>query len=136
MIQRREFWMIFLLGIVTCGIYYWYFLYQMTKDLNTMAGDDGRSIDPALAVLLNIITCGIYGWFWYYQMGNRVQDMGVSNNIRVEENGVTYLLWMTLGTFVLGIGPLIALYLFIRNFNNVATVYNYSTGPMQGRPQY
>lgn len=34
MIQKREFWMVLLLSIVTCGIYTYVYYYQMTRDLN------------------------------------------------------------------------------------------------------
>lgn len=84
MIQRREFWMVLLLTIVTCGIYHYFYLYQMTKDINTMAG----------------------------------------NAIPVEENGTTYLLWYLLGFVVCGLGIWVAMYLFIKNFNNLAFAFN------------
>lgn len=126
MIQRREFWIVLLLSIVTCGIYYYVYLYQMTRDLNTMAGNDDKHVDPALAVVLSLVTCGIYSYWWYYQMGNRMQNMGRANNITVEESGTTYLLWILLGSLICGIGPLIGMYLFIKNFNNLAFAYNSS----------
>ncbi|WP_077532712.1 DUF4234 domain-containing protein [Massiliimalia massiliensis] len=124
MIQRREFWMILLLSIVTCGIYTYYYLYQITKDLNTMAGNDGKTVDPTIVVVLSIVTCGIYTVWWYYQMGNRIQQMGMSNNIPVEENGTTYLMWYLIGYLVCGLGSYVAMYLFIKNFNNIAFAYN------------
>lgn len=124
MIQRRDFWMVLLLTIITCGIYGFYYIYQITKDLNTMAGNDGKTIDPAIAVVLSIVTCGIYEVWWYYQMGNRIQQMGMANNIPVEENGTTYLLWVLLGYVVCGLGTWVAMYLFIKNFNNIAFAYN------------
>ena len=124
MIQRREFWMVLLLSIVTCGIYFYFYLYQMTKDLNAMAGEDGKTIDPTLAVVLSIVTCNIYTLWWYYQMGNRMQQMGTANRIPVEENGTTYLMWVLIGYVICGLGSYVALYLFIKNFNNLAFAYN------------
>lgn len=124
MIQRKEFWMVLLLTIVTCGIYFYFYLYQITRDLNTMAGEDGKTIDPAIAVVLNIVTCGIYGLWWYYQMGNRMQQMGNANHILVEDSGTTYLIWILVGYVVCGLGSYVALYLFIKNFNNLADAYN------------
>ena len=76
MIQRREFWMILLLSIVTCGIYTYYYLYQITKDLNTMAGNDGKTVDPTIVVVLSIVTCGIYTVWWYSANGNVKQYPG------------------------------------------------------------
>lgn len=128
MIQKREFWMVLLLSIVTCGIYTYIYLYQMTRDLNQMAGPDDKTVEPGMVVLLSIVTCGIYTWYWYYQMGNRMQNMGNANNVLVEENGTTYLLWILLGSLLAGIGSFIAMYLFIKNFNRLADAYNAGMG--------
>lgn len=127
MIQRREFWTVLLLSIVTCGIYSYYWVYQTTKDLNQMAGEDGQFTDPALAVILSIFTFGIYPLWWYYKLGNRMQNMGIANNIRVEENGTTYLLWLLLGSLICGLGAFVALYLFIKNLNFLTDAYNSAT---------
>lgn len=123
MIQQRNFWMVLLLSIVTCGIYGYYYIYTMTRDLNQIIGE--QKIDPALAVLLSIVTCGIYTYIWYYQYGNYIQDVAQANEIRVFENGTTYLLWLILGAFIF-VGPIIAEYLFISNFNKIAQAYNMS----------
>lgn len=127
MIQRRDFWTVFLLSIITCGIYSYYWVYQTTKNINTMAGDDGSFVDPALAVILTLFTCGIYPLWWYYKLGNRMQNMGAANSIRVEESGSIYLLWMLFGILICGIGPLIAMYLFIKNVNLLTDAYNAAT---------
>ena len=60
MIEQRNFVTFLLLNIITCGIYGWYYIYTMTRDINTMVGDDGRNTDPTTALLLSIFTCGIY----------------------------------------------------------------------------
>lgn len=130
MIQQKDFWMVLLLSIVTCGIYTFVYLYQVTKDLNTMAGNDGHTVDPTMVVVLSIVTCGIYTYWWYYQMGNRIQRMGNANNIMVEENGTTYLMWMLIGIVICGLGSYVAMYLFIKNFNNIAYAYNASLSSM------
>lgn len=121
MIKQRNFWMILVLSIVTCGIYGFYYMYTMTRDLNQILGE--QKIDPALAVLLTIVTCGIYQFIWYYQYGNYIQNVAQSNDIKVFENGTTYLLWLVLGSFIV-VGPLVAQYLFVSNFNKITIAYN------------
>lgn len=63
-----------LLSIVTCGIYSYYFLYCLARDINVMCQDDGDST-PGLAafILLSFVTCGFYAPYWYYKIGNRLQ---------------------------------------------------------------
>lgn len=80
MIPHRSFLTVFLLSVVTCGIYWYYYMYRLTQDINQMTGDDGYYTDAAAVVLLSIITCGL--------------------------------------------GNLVAHYLLIKNFNNIADAYN------------
>ncbi len=63
-----------LLSLVTCGIYSFYFLYCLARDINAMCQDDGDST-PGLAafILLSFVTCGFYAYYWYYKIGNRLQ---------------------------------------------------------------
>ena len=42
----------------------------------------------------------------------------------VQESGVTYLLWILVGSLLFGLGPLIATYKFIKNYNNLVVAYN------------
>ncbi len=50
-----------LLSLVTCGIYSFYFLYCLARDVNTLCQDDG-DYTPGLAefILLSFVTCGFY----------------------------------------------------------------------------
>ena len=63
-----------LLSLVTCGIYSFYFLYCLARDVNTLCQDDG-DYTPGLAefILLSFVTCGFYAYYWYYKIGNRLQ---------------------------------------------------------------
>ena len=128
MIQTRNFVTILLLNIITCGIYGLYYMYTVTQDMNTMAGNDGRNTEPSTVVLLTIVTCGFYGWYWYYEQGNRMKALCDRNNIPCEENGTTYLIWILVGALICGVGSWIAMYLFLKNFNVLAAAYNQSVG--------
>lgn len=128
MIQPKNFATVLLLSIVTCGIYMFYFLYVTTQDMNTMVGNDGHNTEPTTVILLSIVTCGLYSWYWYYDQGNRMKALCDRNGIPCQENGTTYLLWLLLGSLICGIGGWVAIYLFIKNFNNLAAAYNQSLG--------
>lgn len=59
--------MLVVLNIVTCGIYYAYWLYKTTDEIkNFMERDD---INPTLELVLSIVTCGLYTFYWYYKYG-------------------------------------------------------------------
>jgi hypothetical protein len=126
----RSFWAYFGLSIITCGIYTWFFVYQMQNDINVACQGDGKDMDPVLALILAIVLPGIFTLIWLYTQGERLRARGAYSNIRIADTGATYLLWYILGSCII-IGPLIAIAKFITNSNIVFDDYNrrmYSNG--------
>ena len=118
-----------LLSFITCGIYWFIFVYQLIRDVNIACEGDGEET-PGLLIflLLSIITCGIYSFYWYYKLGDRLAANAGRYGYPVSENGVTILLWMLLGQFACCVGPFIAWHLLITNTNLVCTGYNREHG--------
>ena len=118
-----------LLNFITCGIYGWYFLYALARDVNAVCAGDGKTT-PGLAkfILLSFITCGIYSFFWYYSLGNRLAANAPRYGLNFQENGTTVLLWLVLGSMLCGIGPFIAMHIIIKNTNDLCGAYNYQHG--------
>ena len=124
MLKQRSFWGWFFLTILTCGIYGLYWVYITTKSVNQLAQGDNRDFSPVLAVVLYIVTCGIYPIIWYYTQGERLKDTGTRMGVQVQDSGVTYLLWILVGSLLCGLGPLIATAKFLKNYNNLVIAYN------------
>lgn len=118
-----------LLSIVTCGIYSYYFLYCLARDINVMCQDDG-DFTPGLAafILLSFVTCGFYAYYWYYKIGNRLQANAPRYGLMFQENGTTVLMWQIIGVLLCGLGPIFAMNIIIKNTNALATVYNTRLG--------
>lgn len=118
-----------LLSIVTCGIYSYYFLYCLARDINVMCQDDGDST-PGIAafILLSFVTCGFYALYWYYKIGNRLQANAPRYGLVFQENGTTILMWQIVGAFLCALGPIFAMNIIIKNTNAMATVYNTRLG--------
>lgn len=113
------------LTYVTFGIYGYYFLYKISHDVNIACYGDGEDTPGLLTfILLSMVTCGIYAWVWYYKLGNRLHRNAPRYGMRFKEDGVTILLWMSLGSLLCGIGPLIGMYQVIRNTNLICDAYN------------
>ncbi len=111
--------------ILTCGIYGFYFIYKLAQDINVMCDGDGQNTSGLLAfILLSYITCGIYAWFWYYNLGNRLNSNAGRYGLNFQENGTTILLWLVFGSLICGIGPYVAMYILIKNTNELAMAYN------------
>ncbi len=118
-----------LLSLVTCGIYSFYFLYCLARDVNTLCQDDG-DYTPGLAefILLSFVTCGFYAYYWYYKIGNRLQANAARYGLVFQENGTTVLLWQIFGALLCGLGPIFAMNIIINNTNAMATAYNTRLG--------
>lgn len=118
-----------LLSIVTCGIYSYYFLYCLARDINTMCQEDGDST-PGIAalILLSFVTCGFYALYWYYKIGNRLQANAPRYGLVFQENGTTILMWQIVGALLCALGPIFAMNIIIKNTNAMATVYNTRLG--------
>lgn len=136
--QDRNFIVVILLSIITCGLYGIYYWYKFTEDLNTLGRGDGQdSPNYIIVLILSSITCGIYGFYWYYKQGNRMQAIGQRNGIQINESGTTLLLWILVGTLLCGLGPLIACYMMTKNMNILCTAYNTQFYAQGGnRPTY
>lgn len=124
MLKQRSFWGYIGLCLITFGIYGLVFVYKMTSDINTITGDEAPETSPGLALVLYMFTCGIYPLIWYYQQGQKLYNSGMAKGVAVKETGGTYLLWIIPGALLFGLGPLIALAKFIKNYNNMVVVFN------------
>lgn len=88
-----------ILSIVTCGIYFYYWMYCLTEDVNTLSGDTSAT-SGGMVILLSIVTCGIYAWYWMYKQGERLDTAKTSRGMPSSNSGIIYLL---LSIFGLGI---------------------------------
>lgn len=135
--DKRNLGMYILLNFVTCGIYSFFFLYELIKDMNKVCEGDGEETQGLLMfILLSIITCGIYSWYWYYKLGNRQAANGARYNINISENGTTILVWMLIGGLIAGLGYWVAMYMIIKNMNALAYAYNNKMNNGSGYPNY
>ncbi len=90
-----------ILSLVTCGIYMYYWLYQISNDIRVQKNETSGS--PAMDVLLTIVTCGIYGIYLMYKWGKDIADIYEADGRPREDNAVLY---MILSLFVTMIIPL------------------------------
>ena len=120
-----------LLSIITCGIYSYYFIYTLSRDVNVACAGDGQSTSGLLKfILLSIITCGIYAYWWEYSLGNRLAMNAPRYGMSFTENGTSVLMWLIFGTLLCGIGPYIAMNILIKNTNSICMAYNRQHGFM------
>ncbi|MCI8371211.1 MAG: DUF4234 domain-containing protein [Lachnospiraceae bacterium] len=125
--ENRNLLTVILLTIVTCGLYNYYFLYSIARDMNVVCEGDGKQTGGMVQfILLSFITCGIYSWIWYYGIGNRMAENAPRYGLTFSENGTTILMWLVLGSCCCGIGIFVAIHILCKNMNALAHAYNSS----------
>ncbi len=118
-----------LLSIITCGIYGYYFIYQMAHDINIACEGDGEQTSGLAAfIILSFITCGFYSIYWEYKLGNRLASNAHRYGLNFQENGTTVLLWVIFGSLLCCLGPFIGMNILIRNSNTICRAYNEKMG--------
>jgi len=80
---------LFLLCLVTCGIYYLFFIYKVSQE--TLAYTGEQDVDPAIDVLLCFVTCGLWIFYWDYKIAQRIARMQAMAGLPVTDNAVLYL---------------------------------------------
>ena len=121
----RNFLLVVIFSILTCGIYGFYFIHTMAKDINIIcAGDGEKTAGLAEYILFSILTCGIYAYIWDYKFEDRLVRNGLRYGVLISESGSTVLLWKLFGTFLCGIGLIMAPYIQVKNLNYLSKAYN------------
>ncbi len=76
--------------LLTCGIYYLYFIYVVSEETQEFLGE--RDTSPAIEVLLSVLTCGLYNVYWDYKIGKRIAEMCGRVGLPATDNSVLYLI--------------------------------------------
>lgn len=75
--------------LLTCGIYYLYYIYVTSQEVQDFLEE--RDTSPGLEVLLCLLTCGLYNIYWDYKIGKRVAEMCHRVGLPPVDNAVLYL---------------------------------------------
>ncbi len=97
---RRSPPLVLLFTILTCGIYYYYWLYTTASDIRNFLGD--ADINPGMDVLLTIITCGLYQFYWYYKYNQKLMEMQDRAGMVQQDNYIVYVLLIIFGFSSIG----------------------------------
>jgi len=90
MVEERSIIKIYILGIITCGIYFIYWFWKSKNDINELGGD----IPPAWMYLIPIVDI-----YWLYRYAENFSKV-----IKKDDNAI---LWFLLFWFVTIITPAI-----------------------------
>ncbi|HIW18306.1 MAG TPA: DUF4339 domain-containing protein [Candidatus Faecalicoccus intestinipullorum] len=98
-IMERSIGLSIVLTFVTCGIYSYYWLYCLARDINACCNvqNKPRVAEPGIVVLLTIVTCGLYGIYFYWKAGKALAQLEFDNGFSVPDNSIIQLVMPILG---------------------------------------
>ncbi|MDQ2686986.1 MAG: DUF4234 domain-containing protein [Armatimonadota bacterium] len=92
---RRDPALVLVLILLTCGLYYFYFIYKVSQETQDFLGEP--DVSPGVDVLLSLVTCGLWNIYWDYKMGKRMAQMCTRVGLPVTDNALLYLVLDLLG---------------------------------------
>lgn len=92
--KRREPVLVLIFSIITCGIYYLYWIYQTTDELGAYLQNDNN---PVLDLLLCMF-CAPYQIYWMYKISRQAAEaQEKAGNTRITDNAVLNLILTIFG---------------------------------------
>lgn len=107
-IKQRNVFVVFVLSLVTCGIYGIYLFFAFASELKRETTRQNVGIelaDPVIALLLSIVTCGIYGIYYIYKQALAIELVGKKYNY-IATSPIVVLIF----TLLFGIGAYFNIY--------------------------
>lgn len=71
--KQRNIALSIVLTVVTCGIYWLYWLSCLTNDIHRLSGKK-TTASGRMAALYSVITCTFYSYYWYYKAGDELVE--------------------------------------------------------------
>lgn len=106
-------------AFITANLYYVYFDYKLSLDVNAVCAGDGVENESSLvASILSVLTFGLYGVYWRYKLAQRLRANAPRYGFKMNVSGKDIV---ALSVFSFGY---ISTYELIRNMNRIAKVYN------------
>lgn len=115
---KRDWKKIWILGILTGGIYNWYIIYCMQNDIKKMENQTKQSESNAfLFFLLSICTGSLFAFFVCYAYHKKALSLAKAYNIKLSVNSPLVFAFITMYI------PVISYMIPIKNHNKLIDAY-------------
>ena len=97
--QPRSIALAIIFSIITFGIYFLYWLYQLVKSWNYISRVQGRKpgMSPGLVLLLSIVTFGVFNIYYWYRISRQIAELDDRNGEPLEDHSIVCLLFALFG---------------------------------------
>ena len=97
---RREPALVLLFSLLTCGIYYIYWVYKVSGEVQDFLGEPDTA--PVVELVLTALTCGLYLFYWDWKTAEKIARMEARVGLPATNNAVLYLVFNILGAGPIG----------------------------------
>lgn len=122
MFKKQEWWKVFLLSIVTGGVYCTYYWYAIYRDVNKMENnsEESNSIPYILYLLLDIFTGSLAGLVFMMIYYKKACAIAEKNSITLKpRSAIIYALIMYI--------PILSFVVLVKNHNKLIDAYEKGT---------
>ena len=110
--KKRNGLVVLLLGVITFGIYIYYWYYQIMEDINRASGEQRIN---SVGLLIGSILCFPIIWVVLYKVDKELARLAGEEGTYYREN---FILWLLLTIFC-GIGTIVALFQICGAYNQI-----------------
>ncbi len=122
--DERSIWKYIFLGILTLGIYQWWCIYTLLRDMKKLCKDSDTKVDGILKfILLNIVTLGIYGIFWMFKTADILSKEGRNRGVDIDIKP-TFMIICYVLSYISGWTVYVAWAQIFNAMNKLAADYN------------
>ncbi len=93
-ITQKSIPVLIILSIVTCGIYYLYWIYNTSSEIQ--AETLNSDVSPALELVFSLF-CGIYQIYWMYKYSKKIVEMYARRGVQTSDNSIVALILSIFG---------------------------------------
>ena len=109
---QRNGLVVLLLSIITCGIYAYYWYYQIMEDINRASGEQRIN---SVGLLIGSILCFPIVWVVLYKVDRELARLSGEEGTYYKEN---FIMWLLL-TILCGIGSIVAMFQICGAYNQI-----------------
>ena len=125
-INERSFLSFLIVSVITFGIVPIVDWHKISKYVEILCEGDGRKTMKYVFIwLLNFVTFGIAGIVWRAKLAQRLKENAARYDIKISESAALVVVYELL---IILVGPFIARYVIVKNFNVLAVAFNEYNG--------